>query len=172
MDQFLRGGSTQLDCDMAGREANEPTGSLDSGTSDEILSLFGGFIATVTPSSGSACHRIRRSRGPTDHAARWSDPRRRCGIRQKFASERHELAPTSSGEPANATHALRGIKVRSALTVLGIAVGVAAQASAVQFSADQQNGATPEERSRIGENHAMNSEMTHETHDLNDERRA
>lgn len=52
----------------------------------------------------------------------------------------------------------RGVKLRSALTVLGIAVGVAAQASAVQCSPDQQNGATPEERSRMGENHAINSE--------------
>jgi len=33
--------------------------------------------------------------------------------------------------------------------------GAAAQASAARFSPDQQNGATPEERSRIGENHAM-----------------
>ncbi|MER8960382.1 MULTISPECIES: hypothetical protein [unclassified Mesorhizobium] len=142
---------------MAGREADEPTGSLDSGTSDENLSLFGGLHRDG--------HTIIRFRMPPNSPiaradrSRCTNPQRRCGIGQEFASERHEVAPMSLLESLRiATHALRGIRLRSALTVLGIAVGVAAQASAVQFSPDQQNGATPEERSRIGENHAMNSE--------------
>jgi hypothetical protein len=36
-----------------------------------------------------------------------------------------------------------------------VSVGADAQASAVRFSSDQQNGGTPEEGSRSGKNHAM-----------------
>ncbi|MER9443633.1 hypothetical protein NKI79_20015 [Mesorhizobium sp. M0340] len=150
-DHFLLGGSTRLARDMAGREADEPTGSLDSDTSDEIRHCSGA-MATAKPSSGSASIEFADPAGRqiTLHDARSSTT---MWYQATIRAESHEVAPNeSSGEPANSRARFAGSRApwdrrwRRGTGERG------------QFSPDQQNGATPEERSRIGENHAMNSE--------------
>src|SRR5216684_2686677 len=85
--------------------------------------------------------RSRRSCAATDHPARWANHRGRRGIRQEFASERHHLGFSSMSPLESlriATRALRVNKLRSALTVLGIVVGVAAVVCMVSVGAGAQ----------------------------------
>src|SRR5205823_12592751 len=105
-------------------------------------------IAVRGPSSpwsydhcGYACRRSRQSCAATDHLARWTSHQGRRGIRQEFACQRHHpgFSPMNPLESLRiATRALRVNKLRSALTVLGIVVGVAAVVCMVSVGAGAQ----------------------------------